>query len=898
MLDLTLRPEFRGKTLKGAVIELRTTRANGAIERPASEFLDITYPSIDLLRMAEAIQPGQTKAIVLKGGRGQGKSHIMAAGYHLLSDHSAAEQWRDHWADRLGDATVANLKFREGFHVIAEALHNQRYRFLWDPIFEQHPKGEFIRGKFEARGTDVPSNADMIELFTAKPTVLIFDEFQTWYDGLTNTKQHPRRNWAFNFIQTLSEVAESHPEILALVVSVRDGSTEAYQQIHRVGPTIIDFTGPLVKRDRRRLLLYRMFENRFNIDEAAIEHCLAPHFSEYCRIRQIPGSDIEKEKADFIEAWPFSPKLLQLLDDQVLMATEAQETRDLIKLLVETFKVAGDTSPVLTAADFRIDSEKSAVGSLIDSVANQLHRDLREKALRNLQNIHEIVGNSALEVPHAAEVISSLWLRSLTVDRLTGAHPNDLQIDITRNKPVDENGFRAELATIREGSFNLHEVGDRLVFKNEENNETKLIAHARNNKLFEDESDVEYLAKLLHSLLAGADQSPYRIIVLRKKWETDPWSELPDDSHPSAWDNRIPVIVIPEFPEKENATLGRWLAKHLDQKRNTPRFLLPQKGAMNLFFDPNILIEARAAKLASEWKLTDKEFAPLQRKFEMEVNGKLKSHFPSFAVLDKWDFQNPSNCEFQFAKHDKTGGSIPAGIQSEIRELLFEPEEFEAVTLEFAKNNSTLAELLKELQEPLSGGRHSIPWLGEAEVKDYLERMAARGLIAFNVRGTTWIQASPGESEADAYPRIRGKLSNISGTHLSQTTLHEPSAAAAAGGYTVPAPAPGGSGTPVTGGILPGGGALAPNPFGGGTPAGSGGGAGITSTVPTSFHIAEPNSPLNLLGKIESWGVDGATKVKTVEISTEEFTGKQLQELLRKLPEGKYTLKIEKEGQA
>lgn len=895
MLNLILRPEFRGKTLKGTVIELRDSKSTGAIERKASEFLDITYPSIDLLRMAEAIQPGQTRTVVLKGGRGQGKSHMMAAGYHLLSDHGAAVQWRDYWAGRLQDEVVGKLQFREGFLVIAEALHNQRYRFLWDPIFEQHPKGDYIRGKFEARGTDVPSNDDMVELFTAKPTVLILDEFQTWYDGLTNTKQHPRRNWAFNFIQTLSEVAESNPEILALVVSVRDGSTEAYQQIHRVNPTLIDFTGPLVKRDRRRLLLYRMFENRFNIDEASIEECLAPHFSEYCRIRQIPGTDIDKEKADFIEAWPFSPRLLQLLDDQVLMATEAQETRDLIKLLVETFKVAGETSPVLTAADFRIDVPKSAVGSLIDSVANQLHRDLREKALRNLQNINEIVVNPTTEVPHAAEVISSLWLRSLTVDRLTGAHPNDLQIDITRNKPIDENGFRAELSTIREGSFNLHEIGDRLVFKNEENNETKLIAHARNNKLFEDGSDVDYLAKLVHSQLAGSDQSPYRIIVLRKKWESDPWGDLSPEEHPQTWDNRIPVIVLPVFPENEQATLGRWVAKHLDRRRNTPRFLLPQKGAANIFFDPNILIEARAAKLAAEWRTTDKDFGPLQTKFEREVNAKLKAHFQSFAILDKWDFDTPTNCQFQLAKHNKMGAHIPAGIHEAIKETLFLPEEFEDVTLDFARNNSSLADLLKELQEPLSGGRHSIPWLGDAEVKDYLEHMAARGRIAFNVRGTTLVQAFPGENEDEAYPRIRGKLSNVSGSHLAQTTLHEPSAAIAAGGYTQPIPTGGGVPT-IPGGTPTGGVAETPgNPFAGGGTTSGGGVAGITSVVPTSSFSAEANSPLNLLGKIEGWGVGGNTKVRTVEISTADFSGKQLQEMLRKLPEGKYTLRIETE---
>lgn len=48
MLNLNLRPEFRGKTLRGTVIELRNSKSTGAIQQRAREFLDITYPSIDM----------------------------------------------------------------------------------------------------------------------------------------------------------------------------------------------------------------------------------------------------------------------------------------------------------------------------------------------------------------------------------------------------------------------------------------------------------------------------------------------------------------------------------------------------------------------------------------------------------------------------------------------------------------------------------------------------------------------------------------------------------------------------------------------------------------------------------------------------------------------------------
>jgi hypothetical protein len=71
--------------------------------------------------------------------------------------------------------------------------------------------------------------------------MLLLDEFQTWFDGLTNTKQYPWKNWAFNFIQILSEIAKERPDLLVLVISVRNGGSDAYQQVHRVNPVAIDF---------------------------------------------------------------------------------------------------------------------------------------------------------------------------------------------------------------------------------------------------------------------------------------------------------------------------------------------------------------------------------------------------------------------------------------------------------------------------------------------------------------------------------------------------------------------------------------------------------------------------------------------------------------------------------
>ena len=61
-------------------------------------------------------------------------------------------------------------------------------------------------------------------------------------------------------------------------------------------------------------------------------------------------------------------------------------------------------------------------------------------------------------------------------------------------------------------------------------------------------------------------------------------------------------------------------------------------------------------------------------------------------------------------------------------------------------------------------------------------------------------------------------------------------------------------------------------------------------------HSAPPTSSLNLLGKIETWGIGTGTQVRSLTLKVDQLTGAQLQELIRKLPDGMtYGLDLEKE---
>lgn len=907
MLGLNLRPEFRSKRISGTMIELSNAQKTGATQRPAAEFLDISYPTTDLLTAIEAIGPKNDRPVVFIGERGQGKSHLMAVLYHALTDQAATQGWLSAWASRLQYPKMGTLPLRQGMHVITESLVHQNYKFLWDLLLERHPHGSFIRGKWEGQGaakTDIPSYNLILELLQKQPTALILDEYQTWFDGLTNTKQYPWKTWAFNFVQILSEIAKSHPELLLLVVSVRNGNTDAYQQIHRVDPTRIDFKGPYARRDRQRLLLHRLFDNRLQIPSSSIETLVDAHVSEYLRLSEAPATEHAEIRSSFLDAWPFSPQLLQLLEDQVLVATSAQETRDLILILANLFKQRGEGSPVLTPADFPIDDEQNAIGALLDSVSNQHHNVLREKAIRNLEQVKEVLPPA--EVPHLEEIMSALWLRSLAVEKLAGADAATIQSDITRHQALDDNFFQVELGKVADNSFNIHEIGTRFVFLEPENQRAKLMSFARNDKLFIGGEDVAQLALETRYVIGGAADTPskFRVIVLRGDWLKRPWEEVEPAEHPDQWDERIPLLVLPEEPEDIHARLGEWLKAHVPKRRNTARFVIPKTGTQNAFLDRDLVILARAIVKAEEWKKEDSEYGKLLTKYRNELQGILKVRFDRYAVLDVWNYQEAKKCQFHIENHGAQGGRIPEAIDESVRQNLFVPEEFEDLVMAHAKNSETVAKLITELTEPRPNQAACIPWLGEVEAKERLVRVCAKGKVAINIRGYEYLQAKPGEDADVAYGRMKSKIP--SGKHLEETWILLPDAVPAAGGFKPPAPAPPPGVTPPSGTPMPG--TLFPTtPFSdqlaGGQPGGGGaapdpgaifGGTPIAQLV---HHQSPTTSALNLLGRTESWGIGPATNLQNVSLRVAQLTGAQLQKLLKSLPDGiSYELGLDKES--
>lgn len=918
--SLTLRQEFRGAALKGTAIELATKSKTGATQIPAAEFLNITYPSHDLVKALQAIGPHQDRPVVLIGERGIGKSHLMAALHHAGTDPTATQSWLAYWATTLNRPELAATALRPSLKVISEKLTSNAYKFLWDLLFDNHPKGEFIRGKWQGDGkrqTNVPSDALILELLQHQPVMLLLDEFQTWFDGQTETPSKPQRTWAFNFIQTLSEIARSHPDLLVLVISVRNGKTDAYLQVRRVAPLEIDFKSVQSKADRRRLLLHRLFENRINVTANDIEPAIAANLTEHLKLKEIGPAEHGRWRQDYQECWPFAPQLIQLLEDQILVATQAQDTRDLIRILASLFKARGKKVPVLTAADFDIEDDSAGIGALIDSVANDQHKTLRVKAVRNLEAVRNAVAKHTAALPDLNDIMAALWVRSISVGNQPGADARTLQVDCTRAKPIDENLFATEMLLIVENSFNIHQQGAVYQFKEEENPRARLMATARNDRQFTDGRDLQHLAREIRYVFSGGDQvaKSWRIIALGRDWDTDPWSKLEPSEQPSEWkDGRLPILVVPEQPDNLNAKLGAWLKAHLTERRNTPRFLLPRAEDGNLFFDSNLVVLARAVMTAASWKSEGPEYSKLEKEFRNQLHEAIRKRYDRFAILHRWNFNDPTSAAFSIEGLKAQGDKVPEAIEIAIRDDLFEPEVFRELVLRQANESASVAKILRECQEARPAGEDCIPWLGETQMVEKIVRLCAQGRIAIDVRSLDLLQAKPGESEEQAWARMRGKLGT--GAHLNETLVTLPHSTPATHGSGTPAaphtgspgqpslfPVGGQSGSRV-GGVNDGGHPPTFQPGAGqaggtvtdGDTAGTGDIFG-SGGARKAYQSEKPTSALNLLSQIEKWGVNAGAKVANVTLSVNITTGAQLQALIKKLPaEGVlWDLQLEKE---
>jgi hypothetical protein len=216
--------------------------------------------------------------------------------------------------------------------------------------------------------------------------------------------------------------------------------------------------------------------------------------------------------------------------------------------------------------------------------------------------------------------------------------------------------------------------------------------------------DQVFLRQFLAHMLRSPDsavQPPARPIVLDPNWQRAPWANASQEDQPEKWGRPV-LLVLPAPPADVAAVLGPWLANHVPVKRNLVRFLLPKATLPGLYDDRPLLITARCALLAKEWKEKDPHYTEHARRFERELKKELGDRFDRYALLSRWNFPEPRACVFHAEAHRATGADIPAAVEKLMRENFFAPEDFEAFARACARRGDTMRQLLDLLREPPS----------------------------------------------------------------------------------------------------------------------------------------------------------------------------------------------------
>jgi hypothetical protein len=373
--------------------------------------------------------------------------------------------------------------------------------------------------------------------------------------------------------------------------------------------------------------------------------------------------------------------------------------------------------------------------------------------------------------------------------------------------------------------------------------------------------------------------------------------------------------VIPEQIEGSraslNATLGYWLSKHVQKRRNTVRFLLPASDAQSLYSNEELLHAARCRFLCSpEGWGKDPTYRGLLQEFDRPLRQSLERYFNRFALLRKWNFQQSQNCVFEVEKIAKQGKDIPAAVEEQILSDLFDRDDFKTFVLNRAKDGDFVGTLMDDLLEPPPPNTgDAIPYLGEVKLYELVLDIAAEGALVLNVGGT-WIgRRAEDANDEDAKRSVRARAFRI-GQEMRQIQLGLPGAVGG-GAVTVPqvpviiTPSNNTS-TETAGGYgqtdtIENGAAKEPKVVREGPPENGWTATNNTLVEPPPViapviqtkRTAEPATGINLSGAFEGWGVAVTQTIDTARIEFSGLTAQQMKQILQRIPSTfKATLEI------
>ena len=326
-------------------------------------------------------------------------------------------------------------------------LHTARadYDNLWTPIFQQLDADQVL-GQIKR----YPTIPQIREALNGRPTVIIIDEIENWYETIlplkadaAGTSQAANRT----FLQHLLELANEPDAPLVVLFSLVRNHPDIVDVIDRTAPLSINMS---TASDREDVLLYRLF-GPINRDKAVR---VVDTFVAMYRERQIrvPMGDYEAYRARMERVYPLHPELLRVLFERYSTASNYANTRGLLYLLASILRNGGADAPLLLSS--AVDTARFA-----DQLV-ALDRPLVEATVRDIERVNHIgLGR---------EVLSTVLLYSINREQEIGADESSIVLGVATPE-VNPNDVLLGLNRLLGQAWHLHKLNGHYAVRVEEN---------------------------------------------------------------------------------------------------------------------------------------------------------------------------------------------------------------------------------------------------------------------------------------------------------------------------------------------------------------------------------------------------------------------------------------------
>lgn len=430
---------LKGDGIQGIIdLENLRTKKEKTLESSPQKFLDLTYPTSDikyvLSKLHERYNSTDRTAglFLLEGFKGSGKSHLELLIYNLLSHPELGNEWmKNH-----------NIKctLPDNILVLINKYTDFPSNFLWKVIFEK------LGASYLLSGNEQPNLDQLRSALNGRRVALILDELEIGF-GSINTEDKPKN---LAFLQMLSEEAQrSENSAITIFVSIYDSHKEPGSTLKRVPRFEIKFSEP---QDRKAVVLHRIFSNYEAHDKSKVENIVQSYVNQW-RKNEIRVD--EKYIESFKESYPFTPEVIEMLFNRVLV-NDFQGNRGPLSLLGRIVQLTANKDDIISTAHFDF-NDKRTRNYLLDLDRNQTILQCAQNDSKDLQTIKK-----------SKDIINSTLVSTLCS---SGTVKGIKEFELARQvlKPGDNfNDFQASINTLVKFGSYFHKSEDSYYFDTKE----------------------------------------------------------------------------------------------------------------------------------------------------------------------------------------------------------------------------------------------------------------------------------------------------------------------------------------------------------------------------------------------------------------------------------------------